>query len=164
MSATRSFEKLLDTAGRPLPKPPQEVRPSAGAVIFNEAGEVLLERRSDSGFWGLPGGGVDIGESVSDAVVREVYEETRAPRWDHALGRRYISDPRHSIASYPSGDVVHYVNVLFECRRESGELRISSESTDIRYFPPDSLPENILVAHRVRIQDAVSASDVPFIR
>ena len=163
MATTRSFEELLDTAGRPLPKPPQEVRPSAGAVIFNEAGEVLLERRSDSGFWGLPGGGVDIGESVSDAVVREVYEETGLRVGITRLVGIY-SDPRHSIASYPSGDVVHYVNVLFECRRESGELRISSESTDIRYFPPDSLPESILVAHRVRIQDAVSASDVPFIR
>ena len=52
------------------------VRPSASAVIFDRRGRVLLQQRSDGGQWGLPGGSVEIGESVTDAAIREVREET----------------------------------------------------------------------------------------
>jgi 8-oxo-dGTP pyrophosphatase MutT (NUDIX family) len=50
------------------------VRPSVSAVIFDGRGRLLLQQRSDGGQWGLPGGSVEIGESVAQAVVREVME------------------------------------------------------------------------------------------
>src|SRR5205807_1292435 len=52
------------------------VRPAVSAVIFDRRGRLLLQQRSDGGQWGLPGGSVEIGESVLDAVAREVHEET----------------------------------------------------------------------------------------
>ena len=52
------------------------VRPSASAGIFDRRGRVLLRPRSDGGQWGLPGGSVEIGESVTDAAIREVRDET----------------------------------------------------------------------------------------
>jgi len=52
------------------------IRPSVSAVIFDRRGRLLLQQRSDGGQWGLPGGSIEIGESVTDAVRREVREET----------------------------------------------------------------------------------------
>jgi 8-oxo-dGTP pyrophosphatase MutT (NUDIX family) len=52
------------------------VRASVSAVIFDRQGRVLLQQRSDGGQWGLPGGSVEIGESLHQAVAREVSEET----------------------------------------------------------------------------------------
>jgi ADP-ribose pyrophosphatase YjhB (NUDIX family) len=54
----------------------RELRPGVAAVIPNGEGRILLQRRSDNGLWGLPGGSVEIGESVRDAILREVREET----------------------------------------------------------------------------------------
>src|SRR6266404_7751893 len=52
------------------------VRPSVSAVIFDRRGRLLLQQRSDGGQWGLPGGSVEIGESLAEAARREVLEET----------------------------------------------------------------------------------------
>jgi ADP-ribose pyrophosphatase YjhB (NUDIX family) len=143
---------------------PDEVRPGTTGVIFNENGEVLLQKRSDNGWWGLPGGAVDIGESVEQCVVREVFEETGL----HVTVKRLIgiySDPKHySVMSYPGGDTVQYVSVSFECEPQSGELRISDESTDIGYFAVDSLPDNTLLSSQLRIKDALAQTAEQFIR
>ena len=50
--------------------------PSVNVVVTNEVGDVLLIRRTDNGSWALPGGAVDLGESVAQAAVRETREET----------------------------------------------------------------------------------------
>lgn len=153
-----------DGTGNPLPRAPDVIRPGTSAVIFDESGAVLLEQRSDNGFWGLPGGAVDVGESVAQAVMREVLEETGLQvRITRLVG--IYSDPRyHTIANYPSGDIVHYVTVAFQCERLSGRLRMSEESTDLRYFDVDALPDNTMSGHRFRITDALANSVEPFIR
>ncbi len=68
--------QFRDSIGDPLTRMPDEMRSGANAIIFNDVGELLLERRSDNGFWGLPGGAVKVGGSVEQAVKREVMEET----------------------------------------------------------------------------------------
>ena len=155
---------FLDSTGRPVVGMPKAVRPSAQGVIFNEPGEILLQRRADNGWWALPGGGVDVGESVRQAAVREVLEETGL----HVTVKRLIgvySDPRQfSIMTYPGGDTVHYLASVFECDRESGELRISDESTDIGYFSPTDLPKDTLLSHRLRIDDALADRPEAFIK
>src|SRR5260221_2607207 len=50
--------------------------PAASAVVFNSAGQILLQRRSDNGQWSLPGGAIDPGEEPADAAIREVWAET----------------------------------------------------------------------------------------
>lgn len=154
----------LDFAGRPIAGQPQAVRAGVCAAIFDGDGRVLLEHRSDNGFWGMPGGGVDVGESVEQAVKREVLEETGLLVEMKRLVGVY-SDPRHyNIAAYPDGNVLQGVSFLFECARIGGDLQISHESTDIGYFHVDDLPEKTLLSHVVRISDATDSASGPFIR
>ncbi len=165
MSQEEPSINLFDSTGQPLSKMPDEIRPSTNGAIFNEKGEILLQKRADNGYWGLPGGKVDIGESVEQGAIREVLEETGLQVTIKRLIGVY-SDPRHySIMNYPSaGLIIHYVTLLFGCERQSGELQISDESTDIGYFSPDSLPGNTLLSHHLRIKDALANQDAPFIR
>ncbi len=140
-----------------------QIRPGVAAVISNGAGKILLQQRSDNGLWGLPGGSVEIGESVRDAIVREVREETGLTVEVLRLIGVY-SDPRFQIVRYPDGNVVHYISTLFACRILAGTLQTCDETLDLRFFDPDHLPENLLPMHRIRIQDALANRPTAFIR
>jgi ADP-ribose pyrophosphatase YjhB (NUDIX family) len=141
----------------------REIRAGVAAVIQNGAGQILLQRRSDNGLWGLPGGSVEIGESVREAIVREVREETGLSVEVVRLIGVY-SDPRIQIVRYPDGNVVHYISTLFACRIEAGDLRTCEETLALQFFNPADLPDDFLPMHRVRIQDALANSSAAFIR
>ena len=141
----------------------REIRPGVAAVIQNGAGQILLQRRSDNGLWGLPGGSVEIGESVQDAIVREVREETGLSVEVMRLIGVY-SDPRIQIVRYSDGNVVHYISTLFACRIVAGDLRTGDETLDLQFFDPAHLPDDLVPMHRVRIQDAMANSSAAFIR
>ena len=72
MAGSNTFENMVDSTGQPLSKMPDSILPSTNGVIFNAQGEVLLQQRADNGYWALPGGRVDIGESVEHGAIREV--------------------------------------------------------------------------------------------
>ena len=140
-----------------------ELRPSEAAIITNADGHVLLQRRSDNGLWGLPGGSVEIGESVSTAILREVREETGLTvEIDRLVG--VYSDPRFQVFRYAGGNVVHYINTLFVCRIVEGTLQTCEETLDLQFFDPAHLPEGMLVSHQIRVQDAVANRPEGFIR
>ena len=139
------------------------IRPSVSAVIFDRRGRLLLQQRSDGGQWGLPGGSVEIGESVRDAVVREVKEETGLTVAVKRLIGIY-SDPALQVVKYPDGNVWHYENVCFECSVRGGELTTCDETLDLRYVPAGRLPATLLPNHRIRIRDARARRAVAFVR
>jgi ADP-ribose pyrophosphatase YjhB (NUDIX family) len=123
----------------------------------------LLQQRSDGGQWGLPGGSVEVGESVRDAVIREVREETGL----RVAVRRLVgvySDPALQVVRYPGGDVWHYVTVCFECAVRGGELTTGDETLALRYVSPRRLPATLLSNHRLRIRDARSRRPAAFVR
>jgi ADP-ribose pyrophosphatase YjhB (NUDIX family) len=139
------------------------VRASVSAVIFDRRGRVLLQQRSDGGQWGLPGGSVEIGESVHDAVIREVREETGL----HVTVRRLVgvySDPAWQVVRYPDGNVWHYVSVCFECAVRGGELTTCDETLALRYVSPARMPTTLLPNHRIRIRDARRRRSAAFVR
>jgi len=141
----------------------QAIRPSVSAVVLRE-GRLLLQQRADSGEWGLPGGSVEIGETVTDAVVREVREETG---YQVATGRLIgvYSDPRFQIVRYPDGRVWPDVNLCFDGRVTGGTAEPApGESLAVEWFRPDALPSDLVILHRRRITDALVGAVAPFIR
>lgn len=140
-----------------------QIRPGAAAVILTDEG-VLLQRRSDNGRWGLPGGAVEPGESVSVAVVREVFEETGLHVEPIRLIGVYSDPANHQVVTYPDGNVIHYVSVVFECRIKSGTLTCCDESLELAFFDPEALPGDVLPIARVRIVDALERRVEAFVR
>jgi ADP-ribose pyrophosphatase YjhB (NUDIX family) len=140
-----------------------QLRPSVAAIVTDGDGHVLLQRRSDNGRWGLPGGSVEIGESVTEAIVREVREETGlAVEVVRLIG--VYSDPNLQVVRYADGNVVHYISSLFLCRVVGGDLQTCEESLDVQFFDPARLPEDLLAMHRIRLQDAAANRPEAFIR
>ena len=141
----------------------RELRPSVAAIIRNGDGAVLLQRRSDNGLWGLPGGSVEIGESVSVAIVREVREETGlVVEVDRLVG--VYSEPSFQIFRYRDGNVVHYINTLMTCRIVGGTLQTCDESLELKFFDPARLPGDMLRTHRIRVEDAIANRREGFVR
>ncbi len=120
------------------------VKAGVGVVVIDDRGRILLERRSDNGMWGLPGGAIEPGESVSDTALREVKEETGLNiRITGLLG--VYSEPAGRIVTYPDkGDVAHLVDIALTAEIASGKLTLSSESLDLQFFSPHALPAEIV--------------------
>lgn len=130
------------------------VRVGVGVVVQGPGGTILLEKRRDCGWWGLPGGKVEPGESLTDAAVREVCEETGLTvEVTHLIG--VYSDPDGRIVTYPdNGDVVQLVDVVVGARVLSGQIVCSHESEEVRFFSPSQLPEEIVPPARQPVADA----------
>jgi len=139
------------------------LRASVSAVIFDGKRRLLLQQRSDGGQWGLPGGSVEIGESVTKAVKREVREETGLSVTPRRLIGVY-SDPSLQVVRYPDGNVWHYVSLCFECVVRGGELTTCDETLALDWFSPSRLPRPFLANHRIRIRDARARRDAAFVR
>src|SRR6059036_264701 len=147
----------------PLQCPAMVIRPGVSAIILTGEG-LLLQRRSDNRLWGLPGGGVEPGESVTEAVVREVREETGLEVVPLRLIGVYSSPEHGQIVTYPDGNVIHYVSSSFECRITGGALACGPESLACEWFPPDRLPPGLMPIARIRITDALACEVRAFIR
>jgi ADP-ribose pyrophosphatase YjhB (NUDIX family) len=142
---------------------PKVMRAAASAVVFDGARRILLQRRSDNGRWGLPGGGVDLGETLVAACLREVHEETGLDVEIVRLVGIY-SDPAFQVVRYPDGNVVHYVSACFECRVIGGALALCDETLALDWFDSQALPPDLLPVHRIRIEDALAGRPEAFVR
>ena len=126
---------------------------SAGVLLLDAEGRLLLERRADNGLWGIPGGAVEVGERVEDAAQREALEETGL-----AVGALELfgvfSGPEMSTV-YPNGDEASIVSVVFLSRDVTGVIRPDlPESLEVRWFAPDALPPT----------DEISPANRPILR
>jgi 8-oxo-dGTP diphosphatase len=101
----------------------------AFAIIFNEQKHVLLCHRRDMDAWNLPGGGVEQGELPTEAVLREVKEETGL---EVAIERL--------LGVYGKADKPNEIVFSFFCRVTGGELVLTDESDDTRYFASRAYP------------------------
>ena len=113
------------------------------ALIFNQEKQILLGHRRDIDWWNLPGGGMEAGETVDEAIRREVYEET---------GLEIKVDQLIGVYSKPQKQEVV---LTFLCEVIGGALQSTEETRESRFFAPDALPENTLPKHRQRIEDAL---------
>ncbi len=119
-----------------MTKPATRIIPAARAVLIDPQGRVLLIRRGDNGMWALPAGGMEPGESVTDCMVREVWEETGLTAKSYQPFAVY-SEPRFKP---PSGRPGQLLTVAFRVDRWNGNLQTrTNETTDARFFAPDEL-------------------------
>ena len=113
-----------------------------GVLIENEKGEALLQRRSDTGEWCVPGGALEPGETYIEAATRELSEEVGIKVSDLNLFGLYSGADRE--IHYPNGDVVYSLSVIFITRSFTGEISDSdSEVLEHRFFDKDSIPKEL---------------------
>ena len=103
-----------------------------GVLVENEKGEVLLQKRSDTGEWCVPGGALEPGETYIEAATREVFEEVGIKVSDLELFGLYSGDDR--MIHYPNGDIVYSLSVIFKTNKYEGE--ISDEDSEVRKAMP----------------------------
>ena len=132
-----------------------KIRLGCSAAIINDEGKILLTRRLDNGQWRLPSGGVEAGESPSEAVIREALEETcLRVRVKRLVG--VYSDP-NQLVMYADGVKVQIVAIRFEVEVTGGALGLSNETSGFGYF---SLKEmegmEMLGHHKKRIEDTLA--------
>ncbi len=142
---------------------PQKLRVAACAIVFDDAGRVLLNQRADNQHWALPGGGLELGESIEACCLREMREETGLEVAIVRLVGVY-TDPRWSVIRYPNGEANQSVAVTFECRVTGGVLRLDHESLALDWFDPRALPEPFFPNHLPRLQDALECRSEAFWR
>ena len=112
--------------------------PSVNVLTVNDAGEILLIRRSDNGNWALPGGAVELGESLPDAAVRETFEETGV-RVELTGIVGTFTDPRHVMLYNSNGEARQEFSIVVMARPVGGEPAASDESSDARWVTPSDL-------------------------
>ncbi|MEW2082209.1 NUDIX domain-containing protein [Streptomyces sp. NPDC005283] len=141
---------------------PNSLVVAASAVVTDEAGRILLQRRRDNELWALPGGGMDMSDSLPGTAVREVKEETGLDVGITGLVGTY-TDPRHVIA-YTDGEVRRQFNVCFTARVLGGRLATSDESTELRFVSPEEL-DTLPMHHtqRLRIQHFLEHRERPYL-
>ncbi|MGW7065977.1 NUDIX hydrolase [Streptomyces sp. NPDC054855] len=152
----------IDYVNDPNAPKANSIVPSVVAVAVNDAGEVLLIHKTDNNLWALPGGGVEVGESAADAAVRETKEEAGIDVEVTGLVGIY-TNPGHVMA-YDDGEVRQQFSICFTARITGGELRTSSESKEVAFVEPSTLPDlNIHPSMRMRIEHGLADLPTPYI-
>jgi len=136
--------------------------PSVTAIVSNEVGELLLVHKTDNDLWALPGGAMDVGEYMADAVVREVKEETGIDVEVVGVVGIY-SNPNHVMA-YDDGEVRQQCSICFTTRMVGGHLATSSETSEVEFVAPARLDGlNIHPSMRLRIDHYLERRRAPHI-
>jgi len=126
--------------------------PGVRAVIVNNVGQILLQRRTDTLLWGLPGGSVEPDETAFEALKREVAEETTLTVINAEPMALYCG-PEQKFA-YPNGDRVQVFAIAFIVRKWEGRPRADGiEGSMVRFFAFSELPENLVSIHMQTIKD-----------
>jgi ADP-ribose pyrophosphatase YjhB (NUDIX family) len=138
------------------------VVPSTTAVVTDQHDRIVLIKRRDNDLWALPGGGMELGESIVDAAVREVKEETGLDIEVAGLIGVY-TNPRHVMA-YTDGEVRQQFSLCFTTRLIGGDLLVDSESTDIAWTAAQDIPAlNMHPSMRLRIQHYLEQRTTPYL-
>lgn len=111
----------------------------ATTLVFNDKEELLLNLRTDTNTWGIPGGSMELYETIEEAAVRELKEEAGISADELELvsilsGKEYYFE-------YPNGDKMCTVIVLFKVLNYTGDIKVAdNESKQLKFFSLDNLP------------------------
>ncbi len=111
----------------------------ATTLVFNDKNELLLNLRTDTNTWGIPGGSMELYETIEETAVRELKEETGIDA--NELELVTILSGKEYYFEYPNGDKMCTVIVLFKILNYTGEIRVSdNESKQLKFFALENLP------------------------
>ncbi|UFT99729.1 NUDIX hydrolase [Radiobacillus kanasensis] len=123
----------------------------SGVMVIRNDNELLLQLRSDTKDWGIPGGAMELGESLEQTARRELLEETGLQTKD--LQFVTMISGQDLYYKYPNGDEVYNVIAIHKATEVEGEIKMEDgESLDLRYFPLHQLPVNIQSISRKMIE------------
>jgi ADP-ribose pyrophosphatase YjhB (NUDIX family) len=137
--------------------------PSVNVGVLNEEGAVLLIRRTDNENWAMPGGAMDLGETIAEAGVRETREETGIDCEIVRLVGVY-TNPRHVMLYTSNNEVRQECSLVFAARPLGGELTTSSESREVRWVAPNEIDQYTMhPSMRQRVEHLLEERQEPFI-
>lgn len=115
---------------------------AASIIIENEKGQVLLGKRTDNHQWGYSGGSIELGETVEEAAKRELFEEMGLIADELEFFMLNSGEETHY--TYPNGDEVYNVEIIYICRKYHGNIKRQEEEMEIlEFFDVDDIPEDI---------------------
>jgi 8-oxo-dGTP pyrophosphatase MutT (NUDIX family) len=138
----------IDSSAQQRAPAPNSLKPAVAVAVFDEARRLLLVKRRDSGYWAMPGGTMELSESLEMCARREVREETGVDIVIIGMIGTY-SDP-HTIIAYSDGEVRREFSILLAARAASADLAHDDESTDAQWAMLDDLDRYPMVAAQAR--------------
>ncbi|ACZ91314.1 NUDIX hydrolase [Streptosporangium roseum] len=142
--------RRIDFYDDPEAPAPNSLVPSMNVVVTNDAGDILMIRRTDNGNWAVPGGAIDLGASLPQAAIRETLEETGITCEITGLVGTY-TDPRHVILYTSDGEARQEFSIVLTGRAVAGEPTPSDESREVRWVPRDEV-DSLLMDRSMRLR------------
>lgn len=152
----------VDHLNDPDAPPANSIVVATSTYVTDADGQILMIHRTDNDRWSIPGGGMEIGETVSACAVRETKEETGL---DIAITGLVgiFTNPSH-VAAYPDGEVRQQFSICLRGRVAGGQITTSDESREVRWIGADQLDGlDIHPEIRRRIDRAVLDETVPWV-
>jgi 8-oxo-dGTP diphosphatase len=141
-----------------------QILPAVAAAIFNDKGEILLQKRRDVNKWCVISGHVEFGETIQEAILREIEEETNTT----AAIKRFIgvySSPQSQTYAYKDR-TVQYVTSYFEATL-TGDIPpnfSNNETQELKFFHPENIPADLAPINANWLADALSKNEMAFMR
>ena len=130
----------------------------ANVILLNEKDEILLHHRVDRDWWGLPGGAMELGESLEETASREVFEEVGLTCGEMKLFNVYSGEELYY--KYPDGNEVYNVTTTYICKDYFGEILVDpSEGRDARFFSLNEIPINLSSTINGIVEEFISKYD-----
>jgi ADP-ribose pyrophosphatase YjhB (NUDIX family) len=152
----------IDYYNNPDAPKANSVVPSTTAIVEDDRGRIVLVHRLDNDLWALPGGGMELGESIEETAVREVREETGLDVAITGLVGIY-TNPNH-VMKYDDGEVRQQFSLCYTTRLIGGQLAFDNESTDIAWLDSAEVADlNIHPSMRLRISHYFEKRSSPYL-
>lgn len=126
--------------------------PHSVVILLDKNNNVLLEERSDDGYFDFPGGGIDLKESAEEAAARELKEETGLIANKLEFFKLYSGEITHYV--YFNGDEIYGLDVVYICRDYSGNLVPQLEEVKrLSFHSLDNMPEKMSIRNKQIVKD-----------
>lgn len=130
---------------------------ACGIILENEKNEILLQFRKDTKNFGIPGGNIELGETLMEALIREIREETGIELNQKDVSLFGIYSGEKTVTIYPNKDEVQYINVIFSSKISSNVMMKNQEEEALflQFYSKDHLPSPIKETDQFWISDYI---------